>query len=129
MHLCPRHPAAEVVETFEAAAEENRLSTNLRHEQTVVLPATGEVWMTGDLHDHRTNFGKLLRAADLAKNPQRHLILHELIHGDHYDANGADDSWQTLYKAVELKCDYPKQVHFMLAKNHDLRARFRAKGS
>jgi hypothetical protein len=110
--------SSEVTETFDAAAEENRLST-MRHEQTVVLPATGEVWMTGDLHDHRTNFGKLVRAADLTNNPDRHLILHELIHGDHYDQSGADDSWQTLYKAAELKCSFPHQVHFLLA-NHDL---------
>jgi len=110
--------ASEVIETFDTAAEENRLSA-MRNEQTVNLPAAGEVWMTGDIHDNRTNFSKLLRAADLASNPQRHLILHELIHGDHYDHNGADDSWQTLYKAAELKCAFPKQVHFMLA-NHDL---------
>lgn len=110
--------ASEVIETFDTAAEENRLST-LRHEQTVNLPATGEVWMTGDIHDHRTNFAKLLRAADLANNPQRHLVLHELIHGDHYDATGAEDSWHTLYQAAALKCSFSGQVHFMLA-NHDL---------
>jgi hypothetical protein len=91
----------------------------MRKEQTVTLPAEGEVWMTGDIHDHRTNFNKLIRFADLANNPQRHLILHELIHGDHYDATGAEDSWQTLYKAAELKCDFSSQVHFLLA-NHDL---------
>jgi hypothetical protein len=108
----------EVIETFDTAAEENRLSV-LRNEQTINLPAGGEVWMTGDLHDHRTNFNKLVRHADLANNPQRHLVLHELIHGEHYDQDGADDSWQTLYKAAELKCSFSGQVHFMLA-NHDL---------
>ena len=36
----------------------------------------------GDIHDHRNNFKKLITAADLKKNPQRHLILHELIHGE-----------------------------------------------
>ena len=75
--------------------------------------------MTGDIHDHRTNFAKLLRYADLAQHPDRHLVLHELIHGDHYDPNGAEDSWQTLYKAAELKCNFSSQVHFLLA-NHDL---------
>lgn len=110
--------AAEVVETFEAAAEENRLSS-LRREQTVTLPATGEVWMTGDLHDHRTNFAKLIRHANLAQHPHRHLVLHELIHGDHYDQNGAEDSWRSLHKAAELKCNFSGQVHFLLA-NHDL---------
>ena len=111
-------PAEQVVEIFETAGEENKLST-MRSHQVVTLPAEGEVWMTGDIHDHRTNFNKLMRDADLANNPQRHLILHELIHGDHFDAKGAEDSWQTLYRAAELKCDFPNQVHFLLA-NHDL---------
>lgn len=110
--------ADQVVETFGAAADENKLSS-LRKEQVVHLPAEGEVWMTGDIHDHRTNFKKLITQADLANNPQRHLVLHELIHGDHFDPNGAEDSWQTLYRAAELKCEFPNQVHFLLA-NHDL---------
>ena len=110
--------ADQVVETLGAAADENRMEP-LRHEQVVFLPAEGELWMTGDLHDHRRNFDKLVKAVDLGNNPQRHLVLHELIHGDHYDATGAEESWITLYKAAELKCDFPEQVHFLLA-NHDL---------
>jgi hypothetical protein len=110
--------SAEVIETFETAAEENRLSS-FRHDQTITLPPIGEVWMTGDIHDHRTNFAKLVRHADLGQHPDRHLVLHELIHGDHYDPQGAEDSWQTLYKAAELKCNFSSQVHFLLA-NHDL---------
>lgn len=100
------------------AAEENLISS-LRQQQVVHLPAEGQVWMTGDIHDHRRNFDRLIRSSDLGRNPQRHLILHELIHGDHVDANGAEDSWQTLYRAAEMKCDFPEQVHFLLA-NHDL---------
>ena len=106
------------MEIFGAAAEENLLSP-MRQEQVVHLPAEGEVWMTGDMHDHRRNFDKLLNAVDLGNNPQRHLVLHELIHGDHVDSTGAEDSWQTLYRAAELKSNYPGQVHFLLA-NHDL---------
>jgi hypothetical protein len=110
--------ADEVIEVFDAAAEENRLSP-LRREQVVELPGEGEVWMTGDLHDHRTNFKKLVRASDLRAHPKRHLILHELIHGDHYDKEGAEDSWHMLYTAAMLKSDFSRQVHFLLA-NHDL---------
>jgi hypothetical protein len=120
------HPSADqVVESFGAAADENRMSP-LRQDQVVHLPAEGELWMTGDLHDHRRNFEKLVKAADLGNNPQRHLILHELIHGDHYDSTGAEESWITLYHAAELKCDFPQQVHFLLA-NHDL-AQIHGKG-
>src|SRR3954451_20693249 len=117
--------ADQVVETLGAAADENRMEP-LRQEQVVFLPGEGELWMTGDLHDHRRNFDKLLRAADLGNNPQRHLILHELIHGDHYDASGAEESWVTLFRAAELKCGFPEQIHFLLA-NHDL-AQIHGKG-
>src|SRR5947209_6129529 len=110
--------ADHAVETFGAAGDENKLSP-LRDQQVVNLPAEGEVWMTGDLHDNRTNFAKLIAAVDLENNPQRHLVLHELIHGDHFDPKGAEDSWRMLYQAAELKCNFPNQVHFLLA-NHDL---------
>jgi hypothetical protein len=105
-------------EVFQTATEENQMSS-LRVEQVVHLPEEGEVWMTGDIHDNRTNFNKLIAAADLENHPQRHLVLHELIHGDRFDAQGRDGSWETLYRAAELKCDLPNQVHFLLA-NHDL---------
>lgn len=110
--------ADRVIETFECAAEESQREVG-RKGQVVELPAEGEVYMTGDLHDHRRNYDKLLRAANLANNPDRHLILHEIIHGDYFDQSGAEESWQTLYRAAELKCDLPDQVHFLLA-NHDL---------
>jgi hypothetical protein len=112
------YSADHVLEVFQSAAEENQLS-HLRQNQVVYLPAEGEVFMTGDMHDHRRNFDKLVRAADLPHNPQRHIVLHELVHGDRYDANGADGSWELLFRAAELKCDHPNQVHFLLA-NHDL---------
>jgi hypothetical protein len=110
--------ADEMIEVLDTAAEENRLSP-LRREQIVQLPDQGEVWMTGDLHDHRNNFKKLVKSSDLRNHPNRHLVLHELIHGDHYDGDGAEDSWHMLYQAALLKCDYSRQVHFLLA-NHDL---------
>ena len=115
----------EVVETFGAATEENQIDP-LRNQQVVTLPAEGEVWIVGDMHDHRRNFDKLLRAADLPNNPQRHLILQELIHGEHFDESGAEESWQILLRAAELKGDHSNQVHFLLA-NHDL-AQIQGKG-
>lgn len=110
--------ADTVVETLGTATEENQISP-LRQHQVINLPAEGEVWIAGDIHDHRRNFQKLVRGADLGSNPQRHLILQELIHGDHFDAKGAEESWKILVQAAELKCDFPNQVHFILA-NHDL---------
>lgn len=112
--------ATAVIDALQDATQENQLS-HFRQGQTIHLPDEPgtEVIMTGDLHDHRSNFAKLIAYADLGNNPQRHLVLHELIHGDHYDASGAEDSWHSLYLAAELKLDFPEQVHFLLA-NHDL---------
>ena len=110
--------ADEVVEVLESATEENQIDP-CRQMQMIKLPAEGEVWIAGDIHDNRRNFKKLVAAADLKNNPDRHLILQELIHGDHIDANGAEESWQILFRSAELKCDHPSQVHFLLA-NHDL---------
>jgi hypothetical protein len=110
--------AEQAVETFEAAKEELELSP-LRQGQTVTLPGKGSVVMSGDLHDHRTNFRKLQHVADLGSGSDRHLVLHELIHGEHFDDEGREDSWTMLYQAAELLLDFPQQVHFLLA-NHDL---------
>ena len=56
--------AEAVIEVFGTATEENQIS-RFRVMQTVHLPPEAEVWMTGDLHDHRRNLDKLLHAADL----------------------------------------------------------------
>ena len=110
--------ADHVIEVFETATEENQVSS-LREHQVIKLPSEGEVWVAGDIHDHQRNFEKFIRAADLGNHPQRHIILQELIHGDKIDASGAEGSWEMLYRAAELKCDYSGQVHFLMA-NHDL---------
>ena len=60
--------AAQVVETFGIATEENQISP-LRQQQVVQLPDEGEVWVAADIHDHRRNFEKLIKAADLRSNP------------------------------------------------------------
>jgi hypothetical protein len=108
----------DFIETLATAKEENEL-TAARKGNVIHLPPTGEVFMTGDIHDHRSNFAKLVGLADLKNNPHRHIVLHELIHGDHIDPDGAEDSWKMLLQAAQLKVDFPMQVHFLLA-NHDL---------
>src|SRR6185436_9062955 len=101
--------ADQVLETFGAATEENQLDP-LRNQQVIELPGEGELWIAGDIHDHRNNFRKITVAADLGNNPQRHLILQELIHGDHYDEKGREGSWETLYRAAEIKRDFAERA-------------------
>jgi hypothetical protein len=110
--------ADNFIQTLESAKELN-LRSRFRTGNLLTLPRQGEVWMTGDIHDHRNNFNKFVKLARLKDNPDRHIILHELIHGDHIDPNGAEDSWKMLRDAARLKVEFPDQVHFLLA-NHDL---------
>lgn len=112
------HNPEEVVEIFQCAAEESTISP-MRQQQVVHLPTEGTLFVSGDLHDHRRNLEKLLSVADIENHPEHQLLLQEVVHGPHWDASGAEGSWETLLKVADLKCRFPKQVHFLLA-NHDL---------
>jgi len=84
------------------------------------LPAGAEVLVAGDLHGNVENFRLVLKIADLAKNPHRHLVLQEVIHGPfNYPSDGGDKSHQLLDVAAALKCQFPSQVHYLLG-NHEL---------
>ena len=67
MHQVMSINADHVIETLGAAAEENQVY-DLRENQVINLPEEGDVWIAGDLHDHRRNFEKFVRAADLSVN-------------------------------------------------------------
>lgn len=89
-----------------------------------LIRAPGELIATGDLHDNPIHLGKLLEAANLdgegpdPARPPRHLVLHELIHGDNR-LNGMDLSYRVLTRAADLKRRFPEHVHVLLA-NHEL---------
>lgn len=84
------------------------------------LPAAAEVLVAGDLHGNVENFRLLLKVADLAKRPHRHLVLQELVHGPFaYPNQGGDKSHQLLDLVAALKCQFPTQVHYLLG-NHEL---------
>ena len=89
-----------------------------RHGNVIVLPNTGDIVVSGDLHGHIRNFQRIVKFAALADNPARHLVLQEIIHGGPEDNYGGCLSFGLLYEAVKLKVAFPHRVHFMLA-NHD----------
>jgi hypothetical protein len=101
-----------------AAAEYNR-NHPLRSGNKLHLPTSGEMIVTGDLHNHRRNFERIQNFADLGRFPDRHVILQELIHGGPLGADGEDTSLQMLADACQWALEFPGQVHFLLA-NHDL---------
>jgi hypothetical protein len=88
----------------------------------VTLPAetTTDVMVVGDLHGNLTAFKRALDVASLARNPVRHLVLQELIHGPWMYPNDAGDRSHQLVDVVcALKCQHPAQVHLILG-NHEL---------
>jgi hypothetical protein len=90
-----------------------------RRGRVVTLPDATEVLAAGDLHGQIEHFRRLLRMADLGRQPRRHLVLQELIHGPFLYPSGGDKSHQLLDLLAALKCQYPDRVHLLLG-NHEL---------
>lgn len=107
-----------LLRTLRQAAQAFR-TTPGRRGKLVCLQQVQEVLIAGDLHGSLDNFRALLQHADLARFPERHLVLQELIHGPNEYALGGDKSHQLLDLVAALKCRFPKQVHFLLG-NHEL---------
>lgn len=113
--------ASAFADLLESAAEAMRASP-FREHCAVRLPRRGTLLATGDLHDNRLHLDAVLRAARLARSPENHVVLHELIHGERL-VSGTDMSHRMLAKVAELVVARPLQVHPMLA-NHEI-AQFR----
>jgi hypothetical protein len=105
------HTLREAVKAFRA--------TPGRKGRFISLPAGREILVAGDLHGNVENFRLLLKRAALDANPQRHLVLQEVVHGRFFYPNGGDKSHQLLDLTAALKCQYPERVHFLLG-NHEL---------
>ena len=84
----------------------------------VSLPSVGFLVATGDIHGHRRNFEKITAYANLANNPERHVVLQEIIHGGPEDSNGGCLSYELLFDVVRYKLRFPHQVHIIMG-NHD----------
>ena len=85
----------------------------------VHLQDCGEVLVAGDLHGHLANFQVVLKAADLANHPKRHLVLQEVVHSEFKYPAGGDKSHQLVDLFAALKCQFPTRVH-LLPGNHEL---------
>jgi hypothetical protein len=90
-----------------------------RSGRLIELQDADEVLVAGDLHGNLENFRRLLKRADLAGRPRRHLVVQELIHGPFHYPTGGDKSHQLVDLVAALKCQHPRQVHYLLG-NHEL---------
>jgi hypothetical protein len=89
-----------------------------RRGNLIHLPADGSLIITGDLHGHCRNFEKIVSFADLSNNPDRHIVLQEIIHGGPEDPQGGCLSYKLLFDAVRYKLIFPDNVHIIMG-NHD----------
>lgn len=112
------HDAEAVVDLFNRAADALRTNPN-RRGCVVHLPSDrGRLLATGDLHDNPNHFKRVIELARLDESPDHHVVLHELIHGEHL-INSMDFSHRMLARVAETVLAHPTQVHPMLA-NHEL---------
>ena len=111
--------AAKVLTTVRRASSLFR-ATPGRQGSVVVLDEAEEVMVVGDLHGNVPAFRQVLEVSALTKNPGRHLVLQELVHGPRmYPNDGGDKSHQLIDLVCALKCACPERVHLILG-NHEL---------
>jgi hypothetical protein len=89
-----------------------------RRGNLIHLPAEGNLIITGDIHGHRRNFERIVTFSDLTNNPDRHVLLQEIIHGGPQDPEGGCLSYKLLFDVARYKLDFPDQVHIIMG-NHD----------
>jgi predicted phosphodiesterase len=106
-----------VIDLLKYAVEANN-TDGFRRGNLIILPANGSLVITGDIHGHRRNFEKIVTFADLDNNPDRHVILQEIIHGGPEDPQRCCLSYQLLFDVARYKRSFPNQVHIVMG-NHD----------
>jgi len=106
-----------IIDLLNKGKEANSEDT-FRRGNLIQLPAEGDLIITGDLHGHRRNFERAVAFADLTNNPDRHIILQEIIHGGPEDSEGGCLSYQLLFDVVRYKLSFPNRVHVIMG-NHD----------
>jgi len=106
-----------IIDLLNKAAQANNADT-FRRGNVIHLPAEGSLIVTGDIHGHRRNFERIITFADLEKNPDRHIVLQEIIHGGPEDSQGGCLSYKLLFDVARYKLDFPHRVHIVMG-NHD----------
>jgi predicted phosphodiesterase len=106
-----------IIDLLNKGAEANN-ADGFRQGNLICLPAHGSLVVTGDIHGHRRNFERIIAFADLANNPDRHIVLQEIIHGGPEDSEGGCLSYELLFDAVHYKLTFPDRIHIIMG-NHD----------
>jgi hypothetical protein len=108
----------KIIDLLNRGTEAN-YADKFRRGNLIYPPAEGLLIATGDIHGHRRNFERIVAFADLANNPDTHLLLQEIIHGGPKDAQGGCLSHKLLFDVVRYKLSFPDRVHIIMG-NHDI---------
>lgn len=108
----------KIVDLLNSGVQANN-ADKFRHGNLIHLPSDVHLIATGDIHGHRRNFERIVAFADLANNPDRHVLLQEIIHGGPRDAEGGCLSHKLLFDAIRYKLTFPDRVHIIMG-NHDI---------
>jgi hypothetical protein len=106
-----------IIDLLNKGAKANA-ADKFRQGNLICLPPVGSLVVTGDIHGHRRNFEKVTAFVDLADNPERHIVLQEIIHGGPENSHGGCLSYELLFDVVRYKLRFPDQVHIIMG-NHD----------
>ena len=106
-----------IIDLLNKGVEANN-TDRFRQGNLIRLPADGSLIITGDIHGHRRNFERITTFADLANNPDRHIVLQEIIHGGPEDSEGGCLSYKLLFDVVRYKLNFHDRVHIIMG-NHD----------
>ena len=106
-----------IIDLLKNGAEANK-ADSFRRGNLICLPAEAQLVVTGDIHGHRRNFERIIAFADLDENPDRHVLLQEIIHGGPEDIKCGCLSYKLLFEVVRYKLSYPDRVHIIMG-NHD----------
>jgi hypothetical protein len=114
--------AEQVIAMCRQAAAANRACSGRRGNLVSLCPPIADdVMIVADLHGNRLNFERLVRIADMANHPRRHLIMQEVCHGgpEYPGEGGGCMSHLLLEDCIRLKAEFPDRFHFLLS-NHEL---------
>jgi hypothetical protein len=106
-----------IIDLLNAGTQANN-ADKYRRDNLICLPSNGSLILTGDLHGHCRNFERIVAFADLASNPERHIVLQEIIHGGPEDSCGGCLSYRLLFDVIRYKLSFPDRVHIIMG-NHD----------
>ncbi len=84
-----------IVDLLKRGVQANN-SDSFRRGNLIHLPEDTQLVITGDIHGHRRNFERMTSFADLANNPNRHILLQEIIHGGPEDKQGGCLSYMDM---------------------------------